>query len=57
MRQKTVITKLFQSVVKVYYKARHVLQNESCIRKCEENCQPQWLADGENYKKALDKTP
>ena len=31
MRQKTVITKLFQSVTKVYYKVRHVLESVSKI--------------------------
>ena len=35
MRQKTVITKLLQSVTEVYYKARHVLQSVSEITKCD----------------------
>ena len=35
MRQKTVITKLLQSVAEVYYKARHVLQSVSEITKCD----------------------
>ena len=35
MRQKTVITKLLQSVIEVYYKVRQVLQNASGITKCD----------------------
>ena len=34
MIQKTVITKLLQSVTKVYYKVRQVLQSTSGITKC-----------------------
>ena len=33
MRQKTVITKLLQSVTEVYYKVRQVLQSESGMAK------------------------
>ena len=35
MRQKTVITKLLQSVTEVYYKVRQVLQSASGITKCD----------------------
>ena len=35
MRQKTVITKLLQSVTKVSYKVRQVLQSASGIAKCD----------------------
>ena len=35
MRQKTVITKLLQSVTEVYYKLRQVLQSASGITKCD----------------------
>ena len=31
MRQKTVITKLLQSVTEVYYKVRQVLQSETSL--------------------------
>ena len=34
MRQKTVITKLLQSVAEVYYKVRQVLQSANGIAKC-----------------------
>ena len=35
MRDKTIITKLLQSVTEVYYKARYVLQSASDITKCD----------------------
>ena len=35
MRQKTIITKLLQSVTEVYYKMRQVLQSASGITKCD----------------------
>ena len=35
MRQKTVITKLLQSVTDVYYKVRQILQSASGIAKCD----------------------
>ena len=35
MRQKTVITKLLQSVTEVYYKVRQLLQSASGITKCD----------------------
>ena len=35
MRQKTVITKLLESVTEVYYKVRQVLQSASDITKCD----------------------
>ena len=35
MRQKTVITKLLQSVTEAYYKVRQVLQSASGITKCD----------------------
>ena len=35
MRQKTVITKLLQSVTEVYYKVCQVLQSASGITKCD----------------------
>ena len=35
MTQKTVITKLLQSVTEVYYKVRQVLQSASGITKCD----------------------
>ena len=35
MRQKTIITKLLQSVTEVYYKIRQVLQSASGITKCD----------------------
>ena len=35
MRQKTVITKLLQSVTAVYYKVRQVLQSATGITKCD----------------------
>ena len=35
MRQKTVTTKLLQSVAEVYYKVRQVLQSASGITKCD----------------------
>ena len=35
MRQKTIITKLLQSVTEVYYKVRQVLQRASDIPKCD----------------------
>ena len=35
MRQKTLITKLLQSVAEVYYKVRQVLRNASGITKCD----------------------
>ena len=35
MRQKTTITKLLQSVTKVYYKVCQVLQSASGITKCD----------------------
>ena len=35
MRQKTIITKLLQSVTEVNYKVRQVLQSVSSITKCD----------------------
>ena len=35
MRQKTIITKLLQSVTEIYYKRRQVLQSVSGITKCD----------------------
>ena len=35
MREKTIITKLLQSVAEVYYKVRQVLQSVSGIAKCD----------------------
>ena len=35
MRQKTIITKLLQSVTEVYYKVCQVLQSASGITKCD----------------------
>ena len=35
MRQKTVITKLLQTVAEVYYKVHQVLQNATGIKKCD----------------------
>ena len=35
MRQKTIITKLLQSMTEVYYKVRQVLQSVSGIPKCD----------------------
>ena len=35
MIEKTVITKLLQSVTEVYYKMRQVLQSASSITKCD----------------------